>query len=123
MVGMHSIEEEIIPNNLEAHSFILMRHEKDIFMLRDRTHDLKSNMEGLSLNVKLIQNNLSEIKSFQNEISSKLESISRSVENLEYIKKMLTTSKFWLLVVWISFIGVIVIIDNFSVFKKIFGLF
>jgi len=108
-------------SSLKIHSYILDMHTEDIRMLRDRTHDLKSNLEGLSVNVKVIHDSLTEIKKFQTDISSKLDQITHVVDNLENVKKLITSGKFWIFFVWITFIGVIVVIDNFESFKKLFG--
>lgn len=113
--------EKDIPESLEIHAWILQEHSKDIEMLRDRTHDLKSDFDGLSINVKIIQESLKDIKGFQQNITDKLDKISDSIENLEAIKKVITTSKFWVFVGWVTFVGLIVIVDHLQHFQKLLG--
>jgi len=112
------IEDTIeIEPDIKVHSFILREHADTLRELRERTHNLKSMQEGLSLNVQMMQKDLSEIKVTQSEIANNLEKINELMVKMNLITKAVFSLRYIIFGLILSLLG-----THFSEVKQLMGI-
>jgi hypothetical protein len=105
---MSAEEKETVIDDIKVHSYVLAEHDKQIKLLKDRTHDIKSTMDGMVISLKAMDKTVSSI--VENQCG-----LNKAMDEFTTVKNILMGRVFWILLG----MGSIIVLDHIPMLSKL----